>query len=45
MGGTHTRLGVPFTPVGDLMSTCDSLHASGYPRMGREQLYSGHILA
>ena len=41
VGGTHARFGVPFTPVGQLLNSCSGLHAAGYQRMGREQLYSG----
>ena len=41
VGGSQTRLGVSFTPVVELTGTCDQLHGSGFPRMGREQMYSG----
>ena len=40
LGGSQTRLGVSFTPVVELTGTCDQLHGSGFPRMGREQMYS-----
>jgi hypothetical protein len=41
MGGTnYCQLGVPFTGINELMTTCSGLHAAGFQRMGREQLYS-----
>lgn len=35
------RCGVPFTGSDVLVTNLDRLHAAGYPRMGREILYSG----
>lgn len=39
--GGFGRCGVAFTAVDRLESGCDAMHAAGFPRMGREQLYSG----
>jgi DNA-directed RNA polymerase beta subunit len=33
--------GVPFTEMERMLAACDGLHTHGYPRMGREQFYSG----
>ena len=35
------QCGILFTHIDALRSVCDSLHAAGYPRMGREVMYSG----
>ena len=41
MGLTGPRLGAPFTPTADLLHSLEFLHDYGFPKMGREQLYSG----
>lgn len=41
MGLTGPRLGAPFTPTADLLHSLEFLHDHGFPKMGREQLYSG----
>ena len=41
MGSAGGRFGIPFTNMDRLATAIDGLHAAGYPRMGREQLYSG----
>ena len=39
--GQTARMGVPFTPVDQLMQNGPGLHSAGYPALGRERLYSG----
>jgi DNA-directed RNA polymerase beta subunit len=39
--GVVSPMGLPFTPMQRLMTSCDGLHRLGFPRFGREQLYSG----
>ena len=39
--GGFGRCGVAFTAVNRLEAGCAALHTAGFPRMGREQLYSG----
>ena len=39
--GGDLKMGTPFTSVGSLRSVCSQLHASRYPAMGREVMYSG----
>lgn len=41
MVGHIGGFGIPFTPVETLIGGCDRLHDAGFPRMGRQQLYSG----
>lgn len=38
---TATQFGVPFTEVKNLMGCCSTLHAAGFPSMGREPMYCG----
>lgn len=35
--------GIPFTHIDRLKGVCESLHAAGYSRMGREAMYSGIV--
>ena len=39
--GGNGQFGIPFTTVDRMSAACDTLHRAGYPRMGREQFYSG----
>ena len=39
--GTLGNFGIPFTSMERMLTACDGLQERGYPRMGREQFYSG----
>jgi DNA-directed RNA polymerase beta subunit len=41
LGDASRWLGNPFTHANELRRACDRLHSAGYPRFGREPMYSG----
>ena len=40
LGGRSSHLGVPFTYLEDVRVACEQLHSAGFPKMGREPMYS-----